>query len=140
MLSGEFKHVLDAKNRIFIPSKFRDELGESFMITRSLRGNYLCFYSIRSWEEFVAPLRALPRKMSEDTLRYLYRTAAEVSPDTQGRIVLPQQLVDHTRRVKNAYVIGCGDYGEIWSEDNYNEKISTENVEELRKALEELGL
>lgn len=140
MLSGEFKHVVDSKNRIFIPSKFREELGESFMITRSLRGSFLCFYSMKSWDEFVSPLKTLPRKMSEDTLRYLYRTAAEVSPDSQGRIVLPQQLIDHAAILKNACVIGCGDYGEIWAEEQYNEKIANENSEELREALEALGL
>lgn len=140
MLSGEFKHVLDSKNRIFIPSKFREELGGSFMVTRSLRGSFLCFYSMESWDAFVAPLKNLPRKMSEDTLRYLYRTAVEVSPDSQGRIVLPQQLVDHAYVLKNACVIGCGDYGEIWAEEKYNEKIETENAEELREALEALGL
>lgn len=140
MLSGEFRHVIDSKNRIFIPAKFREELGESFMVTRSLRGSFLCFYSMSSWEEFVAPLKNLPRKMSEDTLRYLYRAAAEVSPDSQGRILLPQQLIDHAGMVKNACIIGCGDYGEIWAEENYNEKISTENADELREALESLGL
>ncbi len=140
MLSGEFRHVLDSKNRIFIPAKYREELGESFMVTRSIRGSFLCFYSMKAWEEFIAPLKSVPRKTSEDTLRYLYRTAADVTPDVQGRILLPQQLVDHAGINKNAVVIGCGDYGEIWSEENYNAKIENENADGIREALELLGL
>lgn len=140
MLSGEFRHVLDSKNRIFIPAKYREELGESFMVTRSIRGSFLCFYSMKAWEEFIAPLKSVPRKTSEDTLRYLYRTAADVTPDAQGRILLPQQLVGHAGINKNAVVIGCGDYGEIWSEENYNAKIENENADGIREALELLGL
>lgn len=140
MLSGEFRHVLDSKNRIFIPAKYRDELGVSFMVTRSIRGSFLCFYSMKAWEDFIAPLKTVPRKTSEDTLRYLYRTAADVTPDAQGRILLPQQLVDHAGIGKNAVVIGCGDYGEIWSEEKYSEKIENENADGIREALELLGL
>ena len=95
MLSGDFKHVLDSKNRIFIPAGFRDELSSSFIVTRSFRGNFLCFYSKQAWEEYIAPLKSAPRKTSEDTLRFLYRTAAEVTPDAQGRILLPQALVSY---------------------------------------------
>ncbi len=140
MLSGEFRHVLDSKNRIFIPAKYREELGASFMVTRSIRGNFICFYSMEAWEEFIAPLKSVPRKTAEDTLRYLYRTAADVTPDAQGRILLPQQLVSHAGISKNAVVIGCGDYGEIWSEENYTEKIENENADGIREALELLGL
>jgi MraZ protein len=140
MLSGEYRHVLDAKNRIFIPAKYREELGAPFMVTRSIRGGFLCFYSLKAWEDFIAPLKSVPRKTSEDTLRYLYRTAADVTPDAQGRILLPQQLVEHAGINKNAVIIGCGDYGEIWSEENYTAKIANENIDGIREALELLGL
>lgn len=140
MLSGEFKHVLDSKNRIFIPAKHREELGETFMVTRSIRGSFICFYSMRAWEEFVARLKSAPRKTSEDTLRYLFRSAADVTPDSQGRILLPQQLVAHAGIAKNAVIIGCGDYGEIWSEEKNAEMIENENIDKIREDLELLGL
>ncbi|HHT54246.1 MAG TPA: division/cell wall cluster transcriptional repressor MraZ [Clostridiales bacterium] len=140
MLSGEYRHVLDSKNRIFIPARFRMELGESFVVTRSFRGRFLCFYSVRAWEEFIAPLKSVPRKTSEDTLRYLYRTAAEVSPDSQGRILLPRPLVEHAGIIKEACIIGCGDYGEIWSAEEYEARIAAEDSEKIREALELLGL
>ncbi len=140
MLSGDFKHVLDSKNRIFIPAGFRDDLGEAFIVTRSFRGNFLCFYSRKAWEEYIAPLKAAPRKTSEDTLRFLYRTAAEVTPDAQGRILLPQALVAYAGIEKIAYIVGVGDYGEIWSEAGYLDKTQNENVEKIREELELLGL
>lgn len=140
MLSGEFRHVLDAKNRIFIPAKYREELGDSFMVTRSFRGSFLCFYSMPAWDEFIAPMKKADRKTTEDTLRFLYRTAADVTPDSQGRILLPQQLVDYAAIEKNAVIVGCGDYGEIWSERGYDDKIAAEDISAIRDALERLGL
>ena len=100
----------------------------------------MCFYSRHSWEEYIAPLKAAPRKTSEDTLRFLYRTAAEVTPDSQGRILLPQLLVDYAGIDKNTYIIGVGEYGEIWSEASYLLKTENENVEKMREELELLGL
>lgn len=140
MLWGAFKHVVDSKNRIFVPAGFRDDLGESFIVTRSFRGNFLCFYSRKSWDEYIAPLKAAPRKTSEDTLRFLYRTAAEVTPDAQGRILLPQTLIAYAGIEKVAYVVGVGEYGEIWSEKEYLLKTENENIEKMREELELLGL
>ena len=140
MLSGTYKYLLDPKNRIFVPSVFREELGASFVVTRSFRDKFLCFYSQRSWDEYIAPLKAAPRKTSEDTLRFLYRTAAEVTPDAQGRILLPQPLVEYAGLDKNVYIIGVGDYGEMWSESSYLYKTENENVEKMREELELLGL
>ena len=91
MFTGEHYHTLDAKNRIAMPSKLREELGESFMVARSLRGNCIKVYSMEEWEIFLKPILETPRKTSEATLRYLHRNAAQVTPDSQGRILLPQK-------------------------------------------------
>ena len=140
MLSGEYRHILDAKNRIFIPAKYREELGESFMVTRSFRGRFLCFYSMEAWNEYVSSLKGAPRKDTEDPIRYLYRMAADLTPDSQGRVLLPQALVDFAGITKNAVVVGCGDYGEIWAEDKYDAMVAGENVDAIRDILEKLGL
>lgn len=140
MLSGEYIHTLDAKNRLFIPAKHREELGSVFVVVRSIRGNCLKVFSMSEWEKFVAPIKALPRKTSEDTLRFLNRNAAQVSPDSQGRILLPPGLVEHAQIVKGAVVVGCGDYSEIWSEELYARQIEEEDQEAIRLALEECGL
>lgn len=140
MLSGEYKHTLDAKNRIFIPAKHREELGAKFVVARNIRGNYLRVYSEPEWEKFIEPIKKLDRKLCEDTLRFLNRNAESVSPDAQGRIVLPQGLVEHAKIIKGAVIVGCGSYDEIWAEELYSEAIENEDQEAIRAALEACGL
>lgn len=140
MLYGEFNHTVDAKNRMFVPAKYREELGETFVIFRSIRGNYIKMLSLGEWENYIAPIKALPRKNAEETLRFLNRNAAQVSPDAQGRIVLTQGLVEHAQIEKNAVIVGCGDYAEIWSESLYNLCVQEEDREAIRESLEACGL
>ena len=140
MFTGEHYHTLDSKNRIAMPAKLREELGESFMIARSIRGNCIKVYSMEEWENFLTPIKQLPRKTAEDTFRFLHRNAAQVTPDSQGRILLPQGLVDHAQIVKGAVVVGCGDYAEIWSEELYAATVEAEDQEAIREALEACGL
>jgi len=140
MLSGEFKHTLDPKKRLFIPAKHREELGESFMVSRSIRDNCLKVYSMEEWENFIAPILKMDRKNSEIILRALHRDAAQVSPDAQGRIVLPVSLIEHARIVKGAVVVGCGTYAEIWSEEEYDKAVEDEDLESIKATLESFGL
>ena len=140
MLSGEFKHTLDPKKRLFIPAKHREELGESFMIARSIRDNCLKVYSMPEWDNYIAPILKMDRKDSEVILRTLHRNAAQVTPDAQGRIVLPVSLIEHAKIVKGAVVVGCGTYAEIWSEEEYSRTVEEENFADIRAALESFGL
>ncbi len=143
MLSGEFRHSVDPKNRLFIPAKHREELtreSESFMIARSMRDKCLKVFSMSGWEEYIAPILRLERKQSESILRTLHRDAAQVSADSQGRVVIPQSLIVHAGIVKGAVVVGCGSYGEIWAEEEYDKMIGAENLDEIRATLEAYGL
>ena len=140
MFTGEFEHNVDSKNRIFVPAKFREELGETFMVVRDIRRPILKMYSLEDWQEYLAPIRAQERKISEKALRYLHRNAAQVSPDSQGRIVLSASLLAYAEIEKEAVVVGCSDYCEIWSADNYKAEIDGEDADEIRYELERLGL
>ena len=140
MFTGEFGHSVDSKNRIFVPAKFREELGESFMIVRDIRGPILKVYSLEGWNEYLAPIRAQERRLAEKALRYLHRNAAQVSPDSQGRIVLSASLLEYAEIKKEAMVVGCSDYCEIWSLANYRAEIENEDAEAIRGELERLGL
>ncbi len=140
MFSGEFKHTLDAKNRLFIPAKHREELGETFMVAKNLREKCLNVYSMEGWEEYISPIRKMERKASEAIFRAIHRDAAQVSPDAQGRIVIPVSLVEYAGITKTAVVVGCGDYGEIWSEENYSAMVAEENIEDIKNLLESYGL
>ena len=113
MFTGEFNHTVDAKNRIFVPAKFREELGESFMVVRDIRGPILKVYSLEGWQEYLAPIRAQERRLAERALRYLHRNASQVTPDSQGRILLSASLLEYAQIDKDAVFVGCSDYCEI---------------------------
>lgn len=140
MLTGEYRHSLDPKKRLFIPAKQREELGTSFMIVRDLRGPRLKVYSVEAWEAFLAPIRQQERKLAEATLRFLHRDAVLAEPDSQGRVVLTPALVAYAGITKEAVVVGCGDYAEIWAAETYDAAMSEEDPEALCAALEALGL
>ena len=140
MLSSEFRHSLDAKNRLFIPSKHREELGESFMIVKSIRERCLKAYSNAEWEEYISPITKMERKDSEAILRALHRDAAQVSPDSQGRVVIPVALANYAGLNKGAVIIGCGKYAEIWSEETYEAMVNDEDLDAMRALLESCGL
>ena len=140
MLSNNFKHNVDSKNRLFVPAKYREELGETFVVSQSIRGNYLKIYSHAEWEKYIAPIKLLPRKTSEEALRFLIGNSIEVSPDGQGRIVLPNSMLQFASITKGTVIIGCGDYAEIWAEESYENNQAEQDMEALRAALENCGL
>jgi MraZ protein len=146
MFTGEFEHSVDSKNRIFVPAKFREELGESFMVVRDIRGPILKLYSLEEWEKYLAPIRAQERRIAEKALRYLHRNAAQVSPDSLVRVLLTKGLLDFAKIEadeagnRNVVIVGCGDFGEIWSEELYNKHVSEMDIDEIRRSLEESGL
>ena len=140
MLGGEYKHNLDAKNRIFIPAKLRDELGESFVVAKDIRESCLKVYSLQGWEEYIKPLREQKRSLSEKIIRHLHASLAQVVPDGQGRIVLPPELIEHAKLDRSVIVVGCCDYAEIWSEELYEEMKAQEDMSEILAELEALGL
>lgn len=140
MLTGDFRHNLDAKNRLFVPAKYREELGESFIISQSIRGNYLKIYSTEEWEKYIDPIKQLDRKTSEAALRFLNGNACVVSPDAQGRVVLTPKLIDFASIKKGTVILGCGDYAEVWAEEVYDKNSEEQDMEALRTALEACGL
>ena len=140
MFTGEYEHSVDSKNRIFVPAKFREELGETFIVARDVRKPILKVCSLEEWERYLAPIRAQERRIAEEALRYLHRNASQVSPDSQGRILLPQSLLGYAEIEKEAIFVGCSDYCEIWSAENYKAEISAEDPEDIRAKLERLGL
>lgn len=140
MLTSEYRHTLDAKNRLFIPAKHREELGKSFMVFRSIRGNCLKVYSMEEWTKYIAPFETLPRATAEKLNRFINRFAIQVEPDAQGRIGLNEGLIQHAMLEKEAVIVGCGHYSEIWSAKLYEAEVEAESQEEIRAQLEEVGL
>ena len=97
-------------------------------------------YSEENWQAFIAPIKQMKRADSEKILRFLYRDAVTAEPDSQGRVVLNTTLIEHAKIIKDAVVVGCGDYSEIWSAEEYDRIVGDEDADELREALEAMGL
>ena len=140
MLGGEYRHGLDPKNRVFIPAKLREELGETFVVVKDLRERCLKIYSKEEWEKYIAPIKNQERKLAEKVLRFLSSSMSQVVPDSQGRILLPKDLVQYADIERDVVIVGCYDYAEIWAEASYQKLKEEENLEEMIKDLESLGL
>ncbi len=121
MLLGEYKHTIDSKGRIIIPSKFREKLGENFIVTRGLDG-CLFGYPAKEWEEVEEKLQKLPmaKRDARKFTRFFYSAATECKIDKQGRVNLPQKLIDFADIEKNCYLVGVSNRFEIWSEENWD--------------------
>lgn len=141
VFGGEFHHTKDSKNRVFMPSKLRENLGETFVIAKDVRVNCLKVYSLAGWEEYTAPARQhKDREFVERYMRFLHSSMAEVTPDSQGRVVVPQELVEYAGIERNLVVVGCGDYAEIWSETNYAKIKQEDTPDKMRMELARIGL
>ena len=122
MFIGEYHHSIDDKGRLIIPSKFREELGEKFIITRGIE-NCLFAYSEESWNKIVNKLETLPftKKDARQFVRFFLSGASEAEFDKQGRINITSPLISYANITKECVVIGTGDRLEIWSEESWND-------------------
>ena len=138
MFIGEYHHTIDEKGRIIIPSKFREELGYSFVITRGLE-NCLFVYSNTSWEKICNKLSSLPftKKDARVFNRFFMSGATSVELDKQGRANISAPLIDYAKLVKECVVIGTGDRLEIWSQEAWDEFFNS-NKESMSDIAENL--
>ena len=140
MLGGEYRHGLDPKNRVFIPAKLREELGETFIVVKDLREKCLKIYSQAEWDKYIAPIKNQERRLVERVLRFLNSSMVQVTPDSQGRIVLPRDLVQYADIERDVVIVGCYDYAELWAEASYEKLKAEEDVDEMIRELESFGL
>ena len=121
MFIGEYHHTIDEKGRIIIPSKFRELLGEKFVITRGIE-NCLFVYSLQEWGKIVDKLNSLPftRRDARVFNRFFLSGATDVELDKQGRVNLPEPLVKYSKISKNCVIIGTGDRLEIWAQEEWD--------------------
>lgn len=121
MFMGEYHHNIDEKNRLIIPSKFRENLGEKFVITRGIE-NCLFAYSLEDWNKIVNRLESLPftKKDARTFIRFFLSGATVAEFDKQGRINLTSPLITYANILKECIIIGAGDRLEIWSNKNWN--------------------
>jgi len=143
MFMGEYRHSLDNKGRLIMPAKFREDLGELFVITRGL-DNCLFVYPQNEWKILEEKVKVLPLAKSEARafVRFLFSGASECEVDKQGRISLPSLLRSYAKIDKEVVVIGVSNRVEIWSKENWESYITQAEVDyaELTEKIVELGI
>ncbi len=141
MFMGEYNHTVDAKGRLIVPSKFREQLGEEFVVTKGLDG-CLFVYENTEWKALEEKLHALPltnanaRKFS----RFFLAGATTCEVFMQVRILLPAVLRDFAGIDKDAVLVGVGSRIEIWSKDAWNQSNTYDDMEEIAENMEGLGI
>ena len=136
---GSYKHTLDAKKRVFIPSKFRDELGEEFYITRKF-DTYLSIYTAEDWQSYVEKIEKLPESEAVEIQDFLLGAAQKCVPDSSGRIILDDRLAKHAGIDKSIVFVGAGKQIRIWAEEIWNEREGTRDLAKMREIMRQYGL
>lgn len=138
MFMGEYRHSIDPKGRIIIPAKFREHLGDAFIITRGL-DQCLFGYPKEEWNLIEEKLKGLPltKKDARAFTRFFFSGATECEIDKQGRINIPTPLIQYANLEKECVVIGVSNRIEIWSKDLW-EKYFSESEESFAEIAENM--
>lgn len=141
MFRGEYNHTIDDKGRLIIPSRFRYELGESFVLTRGLDG-CICIYPQNEWDLLEDKLRELPltNRNSRLVTRFLVGGAVNCELDKQGRILIPAPLREHAGLTKDVVLVGTLERIEIWDKARWNETCSFDDVEAIAESISDCGI
>lgn len=126
---GEYQHTIDPKGRAIVPSKFREGLGEKFILTKGLDG-CLFAYSSEEWTSLENKLKSLPftDKDVRAFIRFFFSGATECEADKQGRILIPQNLREYAALEKDIYIIGVSSRVEIWKKAAWEAYNSDDNI------------
>ncbi|MCR5203045.1 MAG: division/cell wall cluster transcriptional repressor MraZ [Lachnospiraceae bacterium] len=133
MLLGEYSHSVDAKGRTVLPTELREGLGDSFVVTRGLDG-CACIYSMEGWETFIKNIMSLKANKKENRAlqRAFLAKSKKLTADKQGRIVLPQNILELAGIEDRLLFVGAFDKVEIWNEERYKaQSLPEKSVEEL---------
>ena len=138
-MTGQYAHNIDAKGRLFIPARLREELGQTFHVTVGM-DHCLSIYSDESWAAFTDKVRSLPYSKAK-ALSPLFANAVDCEPDGQGRILIPTKLREYADLQKEVVVIGSFDRAEIWNAERWaREEAMAFDSGSLEQAMEEMGL
>ena len=141
MFMSEYNHTIDTKGRLIIPAKFRDVLGQEFVVSKGMDG-CLFVYANDDWNAFEQKLTALPliNKEARQFARFFLSGAATVELDKQGRILLPTNLREFAGLDKDVVLVGVGSRVEIWSKDKWDNIGEDMDMDAITEAMGALGL
>lgn len=138
---GKYNHTIDPKGRLSIPSKFREQLGDEFVLSRGM-DDCLFLYPIEEWEKFADKISDLDLLVEEnrDFARYFLSEAQYVTVDKQGRILMPSDLREEAGLDKDVVISGMGKRIEIWSLDSWNKNREKVNIGQTAKSMTGMGI
>lgn len=128
MFMGQYSHTIDEKGRIIIPAKIRNDLGNNFIVTRGLDG-CLFIYSNTEWTNIINKYKELPDSKDKRNFMRVFLSGATICEyDKQGRINIPQSLIDYANLTKECMIVGVFDRLEIWSKENWDNFIKNNSA------------
>ncbi len=136
---GVAAHSLDAKKRVFIPAKYREDLGETFYITRKF-DTYLSIYTSEDWDVYTEKLEKLPESIAAEVQDFILGGAQKCTMDSSGRIIIEDRLLKHARIDKNVVFVGSGRQIRVWAEELWNEREEKRDFAHMREVLGQYGL
>ena len=141
MFMGKYNHTIDAKGRLIIPAKFREQLGEAFVITNGNDG-CLNIYTEEDWETFLEKLQLLPTSNGDirKIRRMLVSQAETVELDKQGRILVPTALRERAGLNKDVVLAGNIEKIEVWDKDRWEAEIESDDIDDITGRMADLGL
>ena len=141
MLIGEYEHSLDAKGRLIMPAKLRQDMGEKFIVTKGLDGCLFAF-SQSEWENFETKLKTLPLsdKNARNFVRFFLSGATECEIDKQGRFLIPNNLRTAANLEKESIIIGVGTRLEIWNKTTWEKCDEDISADEIAENMSLLGI
>ena len=141
MLIGEYEHSLDAKGRIIMPAKFRDSIGDKFIVTKGLDGCLFAF-SKEEWTKFEEKLSTLPisNRDARNFTRFFFAGAIDCEIDKQGRFLISSNLREFAGFTKDIIIIGMNSRVEIWSKEKWTECNENLSADEIAEKMEMLGI
>lgn len=138
IMTGEYRHSLDSKGRVFIPARLREELGDVFYITLSM-DHCLNIYGSENWKSFTDKVNTMSY-INQRKMRPLFAHAVKCELDAQGRVLIPQALREYAGLIKNVAVVGCNNHAEIWDSDTWAEinniETSSKNIAAVMEELD----
>ena len=141
MFTGEYNHTVDQKGRLIIPNKFRNLLGEVFVITKGI-DECLEIYDKETWDKFSEKINSLPysNPNARDFKRIFIGRALDVSPDKMGRVQLSIALRNVAGLKQDITFLGVGDHIELWDTETFKKKNNFSDSDEMSRKMEGLGI
>ena len=139
MFIGEYEHSVDVKGRVIMPAKLREDIGETFILTKGLDG-CLFAYSQTEWTNFEEKLKTLPltNKNAREFVRFFLSGAIECEIDKQGRFLIPSNLRDYAKLDKEIVILGVGTRIEIWNKQTWQKDTENISADEIAENMDKL--